>query len=189
MQGSGLLLHVDLQLDAYSVGLFSSWLCCPLRLQDSSQTLWWEGFLLFGNFFFTPSLGLISVLNSFVSLFVFYILSYFLSMRMGCLSGCLVSSTSIQLFCGIFSEFKGSFDEFVGEKMSYSSILGPPPLYQCLFLRYCTLSFSVSLSLPLSLYLYFFFGNFRLNPKYLFFPKHLLADSHMLLGWVLGCTT
>ena len=51
---------------------------------------------------------------------------------MGCFSGCLMSSAGIQkLFCGIYSVFKCSFDEFVGEKVvspSYSStILGPPP--------------------------------------------------------------
>ena len=51
---------------------------------------------------------------------------------MGCFSGCLLSSAGIQkLFCGIYSEFKCSFDEFVGEKvvsLSYSSaILGPSP--------------------------------------------------------------
>ena len=50
---------------------------------------------------------------------------------MGCFSGCLMSSASIQkLFCGFYSAFKCSFDEFVGEKvvfLSYSSaILGPP---------------------------------------------------------------
>ena len=50
---------------------------------------------------------------------------------MGCFSGCLMSSASIQkLFCGIYSVFKCSFDEFVGEKVvspSYSSaILGRP---------------------------------------------------------------
>ena len=50
---------------------------------------------------------------------------------MGCFSGYLVSSAGNQkLFCGIYSAFKCSFDEFVGEKMvspSYSSaILGPP---------------------------------------------------------------
>ena len=53
---------------------------------------------------------------------------------MGCFSGCLNASTGIQkLFCGIYSAFKCSFDEFVGEKVvspSYSStILGPPPIY------------------------------------------------------------
>ena len=79
----------------------------------------------------SPSLGLVFILNSFVSLFIFYILSCLLSKAMGYLSGCLVSSVSIQkLFCGICSEFKWSFDEFVGEKVvspSYSSaILGPP---------------------------------------------------------------
>jgi len=54
-----------------------------------------------------------------------------LSKTMGCFSGCLMSSASIQkLFCGIYSVFKCSFDEFVGEKvvsLSYfSAILGPP---------------------------------------------------------------
>jgi len=43
-----------------------------------------------------------------------------------------MSSAGIQkLFCGIYSAFKCSFDEFVGEKVvspSYSSaILAPPP--------------------------------------------------------------
>ena len=113
---------------------FPSWFCCPLRFQNSQQTRWWEGFLVFGNIssFTTPSPGRVSFLNSFVSFFVFYILSYLLLKRMGCLYGCLVSSASVQeLFCGSCSAFKWSFDEFVGEKvvsLSYSSaILGPPP--------------------------------------------------------------
>ena len=62
----------------------------------------------------------------------FYLLyfSYLLSKTTGCFSGCLMSSAGIQkLFCGIYSAFKYSFDEFVGEKvvsLSYSSaILGP----------------------------------------------------------------
>ena len=64
--------------------------------------------------------------------FVFYIFSYLLSKTMGCFSECLMSSASIQkLFCGIYSAFKCSFDEFVGEKVfspTYSSaILAPPP--------------------------------------------------------------
>ena len=91
---------------------------------------------MFGNFssFMTSSPGWVSIPNSFVSLFIFYILSHLLSKTMRCLSGCLVSSTSIQkLFCGICSEFKWSFDEFVGEKVvspSYSStILGPLCMY------------------------------------------------------------
>ena len=51
---------------------------------------------------------------------------------MDCFSGCLMSSASIQkLFCVIYSVFKCSFDEFVGEKvvsLSYSStILASPP--------------------------------------------------------------
>ena len=53
---------------------------------------------------------------------------------MGCFSGCLMSSAGIQkLFCGIYSAFKCSVDEFVGEKvysLSYSSaILAPPPIF------------------------------------------------------------
>ena len=154
MQVCGLLLHWELRLGAYSVEffvcLFSSRLCCLLRLQDSQQTLQWERFLLFGNFFLTPSPRWVSVPNSYVSLFVFYILSYLLLKRMGCLSGCLLSSASIQkLFCGICSAFKGPFDEFVGEKMvspSYSStILGLPPLYQCSCTLLCSLSLSLSI--------------------------------------------
>ena len=51
---------------------------------------------------------------------------------LGCFSGCLISSGGFQkLFCGIYSTFKCSFDEFVGEKVfspSYSSaILAPSP--------------------------------------------------------------
>ena len=83
-------------------------------------------------FFKTPFLGWISIPTSFVSLFIFYIFSYFLWKTMGSFSGCLMSSAGIrQLFCGIYSAFKCSFDEFVGEKvvsLSYSSaILGLPP--------------------------------------------------------------
>ena len=38
--------------------------------------------------------------------------------ELGCFSGCLMSSAGIQkLFCGIYSTFKCSFDEFVGEKV------------------------------------------------------------------------
>ena len=84
-------------------------------------------------FFKTPFQGQISVPTSFVSLFIFYIFPSLLSKTMGCFSGCLMSSAGIQkLFCGIYSAFKCSFDEFMGEKVvssSYSStILGLPPL-------------------------------------------------------------
>ena len=83
-------------------------------------------FLILPSWDRSPSLPLLSLF------LFFYILSYLLSKIMGCLSGCLMSSASIQnLFCGIFSAFKCSFNEFVGEKVvspSYSStILGPPP--------------------------------------------------------------
>ena len=132
---SGLLLCWELLLGAWSAGFtyLSSWLCCPLRFQNSPQTCLLEGFLLCGNFFTTPSPGQVSVPNSFVSLFIFYILSYLLLNTICCLSGCLVSSASVQkLFCGVCSAFKWSSDEFVGEKvvsLSYSSaFLGPPPV-------------------------------------------------------------
>ena len=89
---------------------------------------------MFGNFslFKTPFPGWSSVPTSFVSFFIFSIFSYLLSKTMGCSCGCLMSSAGIQkLFCGFYSVFKCSFDEFVGEKVvspSYSStILGPPP--------------------------------------------------------------
>ena len=80
----------------------------------------------------TPFPGWISVLSSFVSLFIFYVLSYLLSKTMGCFSGRLMTSASDQkLFCEVCSVFGYSFDEFVGEKgvsPSYSSaILAPPP--------------------------------------------------------------
>ena len=74
----------------------------------------------------TPSLHLLSL---------FFCLLYFFLPPfedLGCFSGCLMSSAGIQkLFCGIYSVFKCSFDEFAGEKvfsLSYSSaILAPPP--------------------------------------------------------------
>ena len=51
--------------------------------------------------------------------------------KLGCFSGCLMSSAGIQkLFCGIYSTFKCSFDEFVGEKVFspfYSSAISAPP--------------------------------------------------------------
>ena len=75
---------------------------------------------MFGNFslFKTPFLGRIFIPTSSVSLFVFYIISYLLSKTMGCFSGCLMSSAGIEkLFCGIYSAFKCSFDEFVGEQV------------------------------------------------------------------------
>ena len=82
--------------------------------------------------FKTPFPGRSSLPTSFVSFFVFYIFSYLFSKTMSCFSGCLMSSASVQkLFCGIYSELKCSFDEFVGEKVvspsSSSAILGPPP--------------------------------------------------------------
>ena len=100
--------------------LFFLWLCCPLWFQGShrlgSESVSWC--LETSLFFKTPFLGRSSSPTSFVSLFVFYIFSYLLPKTMGCFSGCLMSSAGIQkLFCGIYSSFKCSFDEFVGEKV------------------------------------------------------------------------
>ena len=138
MQASALLLHWGSYRWAHNLWVlityFSSQLCCPLWFQGLPQTQQWECFLVFGNFslFKTPFLGQSSVPTSFVSFFVFYIFSYLFLKTMICFSGCLMSSASIQkLFCGIYSAFKCSFDEFMGKKVvspSYSStILGLPP--------------------------------------------------------------
>ena len=82
-------------------------------------------------FFKTPFPGRKSslpLLSLFLS-FIFF--SYLLLKTMGCFSRCLMSSARIQkLFCGIYSGFKCSFDEFVGEKvvsLSYSSTILRPP--------------------------------------------------------------
>ena len=78
----------------------------------------------------------VSWLGKLVSVFWWVELDFFslFSKTMCCFSRCLMSSASIQkLFCGIYSSFKCSFHEFVGEKVispSYSStILGTP--HQC----------------------------------------------------------
>src|SRR5574337_510206 len=72
-----------------------------------------------------------------LSLFLFFIFFPTSFRRLGCFSGCLMSSASIQkLFCGIYSVFKCSFDEFVREKVfspSYSSAILAPPLNLFLF--------------------------------------------------------
>ena len=140
MQASVLLLRWGSYRRAHNLRFlivylfFYSLLCCPLCFQSLAQIRQWEGFLVFGNFslFKTPFLGQNSVPPSFVSFFVFYIFFLPPFEDLGCFSGCLMSSAGIQrLFCGIYSEFKCSFDEFVGEKvfsLSYSSAILAPPL-------------------------------------------------------------
>ena len=75
--------------------------------------------------FKTPFPGRISIL--FCLSFCCLYFSYLHSKTMGCFSGCLMSSAGIQkLFCGIYSAFKCSFDEFVREKvisLFYSSAI------------------------------------------------------------------
>ena len=110
------------------------------RLTTDSPVRVFPGVCKLLSFFKTLFPRWISVPTSFVSLFIFYLLSYLLSKTMGCFSGCLMSSASIQnLFCGIYSAFTCSFDEFVGEKvvsLSYSSaILGLPPKICFVFLK------------------------------------------------------
>ena len=73
-----------------------------------------------------------------------------------------MSSAGIQkLFCGFYSTFKCSFDEFVGEKFvgekvfspSYSSAILAPPLSDDAFLVHSTLLFEdvVSVTIPLEI--------------------------------------
>ena len=68
-----------------------------------------------------------------------------------------MSSAGIQkLFCGFYSTFKCSFDEFVGEKVfspSYSSAILAPPLSDDAFLVHSTLLFEdvVSVTIPLEI--------------------------------------
>ena len=107
---------------------FSSLLCFLLYFQGSAQTRQWECSLVFGNFslFKTPFPDGAPSLLLWSLFFIFYIFSYLLSKTMGCFSGYLMSSASIQkLFCGFYSAFKCSFDEFVGKKWSPRPI--PPP--------------------------------------------------------------
>ena len=139
MQASVLLLHWGSYCWAHNLRVLITYLFfppCYVALWASkahhrlgSESVSW---CLETSFFFkTPIPGQSSIPTSFVSLFIFYIFSYLLLKTMGCFSGCLMSFAGIQkLFCGIYSAFKRSFDEFVGEKvvsLSYSStILGPP---------------------------------------------------------------
>ena len=93
--------------------------------------VWKPLFLKFPSRDGLPFPGQSSLPTSFVSFFVFYIFSYLFLKRLVCFSGCLMSSASLQkLFCGVCSVLKCSFEEFVREKVvftSYSSaILGPP---------------------------------------------------------------
>ena len=92
----------DLIIYSFSLPVMSPGFKAPYRLAGESISY----------LFFSLSLS-----------FIFF--SYLLSKTMGCLSGCPMSSASIQkLFCGIYSAFECSFNEFVGEKVvsvSYSS--------------------------------------------------------------------
>ena len=135
MQASALLLHWGSYLWAHNLWVLIIYLFfLPVmlpsmvpRLTTDSAVRVFSGVWKFLFFFKTPFPGWISIPTFFVSLFIFYIFSYLLSKTMGCFSGYLMSSAGIQkLFCGIYSVFKCSFDEFVGEKVvspSYSSAI------------------------------------------------------------------
>ena len=104
---------------------------------------------------------MISVLSSFVSLFIFYTLSYLLSKTMGCFSGRLMTSASNEkLFCEVCSVFSYSFDEFVGERVvspsQSSTVLAPPPVlyYSCLWFYQCNAG-HIEFSRKLSFFLNF----------------------------------
>ena len=97
------------------------------RLGSESVSWCLETFLFLKTLF----TGWSSVSTSFVFLSFIYFF-YLLLKTTGCFSGCLMYSAGIQkLFCGIYSMFKYSFDEFFWDKvvsLSYSStILGLPP--------------------------------------------------------------
>ena len=120
------------------VALCASKACHRLGSESVSWCLETSLFLKLPSRDGTPFPGWSSFPTSFASFFIFYIFPTCFLKTMICFSGCLVSSASIQkLFCGIYSVFKCSFDEFVGEKVvsqSYSSaILGLPPEVLCLF--------------------------------------------------------
>ena len=91
---------------------------------------------------------------------------------MGCFSGCLMSSGGIQkLFCGMYSAFKYSFHEFVGEKVASPS--------------YC----STILGLPLSVVFIFVYVGAQLSKSYTsvyeYYPhKSLESISLALLSFI-----
>ena len=115
MRASGVLFCWELLLGTFSVGFIY---CSPpsqVALRDSktsprpaSERVFW---CLETSSIKTPFPGQISVLSSFVSLFIFYISSYLLSKTMGCFSGRLMTSPSDQkLSCEVCSAFSYSFD-------------------------------------------------------------------------------
>ena len=94
----------------------------------------------------------VSWLGKLVSVF-WWVELYFFSLfsrasfeELDCFSGCLMSSAGIQkLFCGIYSMFKCSFDEFVEEKVfspSYFSAILAPSL-QFIFFKITIIRFSI----------------------------------------------
>ena len=106
----------------------------PRLATDSAVTVF-PGVWKLLSFLRLPFQGRSSVPTSFV--FLSFIFFHLLFKTTGCFSECLMSSTGIQkLFCGIYSAFKCSYDEFVGEKvvsLSYSSaILGQPSHFSIL---------------------------------------------------------
>ena len=116
----------------YYVALCASKACHRLGSESVSWCLETSLFLRLPSQDGAQSLPLLSLLC------VCFIFFYLLLKTMGCFSGCLISSAGIQkLFCGIYSTFKCSFDEFVGEKVfspSYSSAILAPPLFPLIHL-------------------------------------------------------
>ena len=119
-----------------------------------------------------PSLPLLSLFLSFI-LFPTYF------PRVGFFSGCLMSSGSIhKLYCGIYSTFKCSFDDFVGEKVfspSYSSAILAPPLclvFSNIFFNKCVRIF---------LYFNYMIINLKLNSYLKSFHDSSFSDQADLL--------
>ena len=130
MQASELLLHWGSYCWAHNLWVFIIYLfflpvmlpsVVPSLATDSAVRVF-PGICNFS--LFKDSLPGMELSPYLFCLFVFYIFSYLLKKTMGCFSGCLMSSASIQkLFCGIYSAFKCSFGEFVGEKVIWIPVL------------------------------------------------------------------
>ena len=100
------------------------WLCCSVWPESSPLSLIWEGLLLSAVFssFTTSSSRRVSAPKHFISLYVSFILSYLLLKRIVWLSGYLGPVNSVHnLFSGSSSMCSRSLDEFVGERVVFTS--------------------------------------------------------------------
>jgi len=127
---------------------------------------------------------------------------------LGCFSGCLMSSAGIQkLFCGIYSTFKCSFDEFVGGESVLPVLLlrhlGSSPLLFFLFPPPITSSPPSPHSFPSFPELWHIFSlvfvisdsvpqrgciNISISQKHYKLPRRIIRlPSHVALSWEEVC--